>query len=172
MKPRRLLMGAAVVGAAALLLLGDRSPSNGVAEAVVRPKSRAPAPEGKPKVAGEPVIGHLLARAVLIGDAAELGGEGGSAFRGQDWAPAPVKAPPPPPPPPPTAPPLPFTFLGKAASAEGLEVYLVRGEKTYIVHPKEVIEGTYRIDAIVPPMMTLTYLPLNQVQQINIGVLD
>jgi hypothetical protein len=28
------------------------------------------------------------------------------------------------------------------------------------------------VDAIAPPHLTLTYLPLNQVQQLNIGVLD
>ena len=169
MKPRHIGMGLAVAVAAALLVFGDRSPSNGVAEAVVRPKSRAPAPEGKPKLAGEPAILRLQPRPDLMGEAGE-GFE--AAFRSQDWAPPPAKLPPAPPPPPPAAPPLPFTFLGKASSAQGLEVYLARGDKTYIVHPKEVIEGTYRIDAIAPPMMTLTYLPLNQVQQINIGVLD
>jgi hypothetical protein len=30
----------------------------------------------------------------------------------------------------------------------------------------------YRVDAIAPPILTLTYLPLNQVQQLNLGVFD
>ena len=79
---------------------------------------------------------------------------------------------PPPPAPPPTAPPLPFTYLGKAVGEGAWEVYLARGDKTYIVHPKEVVDGVYRVDAIAPPTITFTYLPLNQVQQLNIGVFD
>ncbi|HEY0063319.1 MAG TPA: hypothetical protein VGC21_14465, partial [Telluria sp.] len=76
------------------------------------------------------------------------------------------------PPPAPVAPPLPFTFLGKAVANGSWEVFLARGEQTYIVRNKMVIDGTYRVDAINPPNLTLTYLPLNQVQQLNIGVLD
>ena len=83
--------------------------------------------------------------------------------------PAPVA---PPPPPPPTAPPLPFTLIGKANENGAWEVYLARAGKTYIVKPKTVIDGMYRVDAIAPPFLTLTYLPLNQVQQLNIGAFD
>jgi len=70
------------------------------------------------------------------------------------------------------APPLPFAYIGKAAADGAWEVYLSRADKVYVVRLKTVIDGTYRVDAIAPPMMTLTYLPLNQVQQLNIGVLD
>jgi len=45
-------------------------------------------------------------------------------------------------------------------------------DKTYIVRTNTVIDGAYKVVAIAPPVMTLTYLPLNQVQQLNIGVLD
>jgi hypothetical protein len=41
-----------------------------------------------------------------------------------------------------------------------------------IVRNKSVIDGVYRVDAIAPPGMTITYLPMNQVQQLNIGVRD
>jgi hypothetical protein len=41
-----------------------------------------------------------------------------------------------------------------------------------VVRDKTVIDGTYRVDTIAPPVLTLTYLPLNQVQQLNIGVFD
>ena len=70
------------------------------------------------------------------------------------------------------APPMPFTFIGKAAADGAWEVFLARGDKTYVVRAKMVIDGTYRVDSIAPPFMSLTYLPLNQVQQLNIGVLD
>jgi hypothetical protein len=41
-----------------------------------------------------------------------------------------------------------------------------------VVHKGEQIEGVYRVDAIAPPTLTLTYLPMNQVQQLNIGVIE
>ncbi len=41
-----------------------------------------------------------------------------------------------------------------------------------MVRAKTVIDGVYRVDAIAPPLMSLTYLPMNLVQQLNIGVLD
>jgi hypothetical protein len=97
-------------------------------------------------------------------------------FGTQNWNPPP---PPPqavqeaaPPPPPPSAPPLPFIYLGKANEAGVWEVYLARADKTYIVKKATVIDGVYRVDAIAPPTLTLTYLPLNQVQTIHIGVLE
>jgi hypothetical protein len=52
------------------------------------------------------------------------------------------------------------------------EVYLARGEQTYVVKNHSVIDGVYRVDAIAPPTLTMTYLPMNQVQQLNIGVSD
>ncbi|MFS2020837.1 hypothetical protein ACEN88_30195, partial [Massilia sp. CT11-108] len=74
---------------------------------------------------------------------------------------------------PPTAPPLPFTFIGKSVGDGAWEVYLARGDRTYVVREKgAVIDGTYRVESIAPPVLTLTYLPLNQVQQLNIGVFD
>ena len=70
------------------------------------------------------------------------------------------------------APPMPFTYIGKAVADGAWEVYLSRADKTYVVRNHTVIDGTYRVEKIVPPLMSVTYLPLNQVQQINIGVFD
>ncbi|KQQ88884.1 hypothetical protein [Massilia sp. Leaf139] len=194
MKPRHLLMGAALVGAAALLAFGDNSPEGEVAEAVVR---TAPAADGKlaerartPAVLPAPAQGRsessasaapqaaphilrLLPRHALLapGDAKE----GADVFGSRDWTPPPAPPPAPaapPPPPPPSAPPLPFTLLGKALENGAWEVYLARAGKTYVVKPKTVIDGTYRVEAIAPPILTLTYLPLNQIQQLNIGAFD
>ena len=194
MNPRHLLMGLALAGAAALVAFGDNTPDDGIAEAVERapakpaavplPPSAAPVALQTPLQTGvkepgagrEPVIGRLLPRASLIGDEDDALGGGGDLFGRRDWNP------PPPPqpvqatlaqaPPPPSAPPLPFTYLGKAAVDGKWEVYLARGDKTYVVRDKDVLEGTYRVDAVAPPNLTFTYLPLNQVQQLNIGVLD
>lgn len=191
MSPRHIVMALALAGAAALVLFGDRTPADTVAEAVERkappmpaaaqapaapvaPAGAAPASPGR---AGEAAILRLVPRDELIGDA----GEGSfkskdGVFGGQNWNPPPPPPPPaelnPPPPPPPTAPPLPFQFLGKAAADGQWEVYLGRGEQTFVVRKGTQIDGSYRVDNIAPPTLTITYLPMNQVQQLNIGVIE
>ena len=193
MKPLHIVMGLGVLGAAALALFGDKTPSSSVAEAVERKPAVLTVATVAPAAAGErksgtggdrkagapaPMILALVSRAVLIGDGDDAMGRSADVFGRQDWTPPP----PPPsalergakaaPPPPPMAPPLPFTYLGKAAENGSWEVFLAIGDKTYVVRDKMVIDGIYRVDAIAPPNLTLTYLPLNQVQQLNIGVLD
>lgn len=126
-----------------------------------------------PGASAAPHILRLLPRHALVGLEGLKGGA--DTFGVRDWTPPPPPPPAPsapPPPPPPTAPPLPFTLLGKALENGVWEVYLARAGQTYIVKPKTVIDGTYRVDAIAPPILTLTYLPLNQVQQLNIGAFD
>lgn len=172
-----LLLGAALV--AGVLLIVDGGAGEDVVEAVERSAPAAPvaaAPAAKKPDAAEPAIARLIPRAELIGADDEAMGGGDVVFGAQNWNPPP---PPPaaveaeaPPPPPPSAPPLPFTYLGKANEGGVWEVYLARADKTYIVKDKTVIEGAYRVDAIAPPTLTLTYLPLNQVQTLNIGVLE
>jgi hypothetical protein len=197
MKPRHMALGAAVLGAALLAALGDRTPDTEVAEAVERPAAaprpmsvsasvptsapaRVAAMPGAATSKDQPVLA-LVPREVLLGDpdgqfGQDSGGKDGGAggFGRRDWSPPP---PPPqpqsaPPPPPPMAPPLPFTFIGKSVADGAWEVYLARGDRTYVVRADTVIDGTYRVDAIAPPVLTLTYLPLNQVQQLNIGVFE
>ena len=196
-KPRHLMLGLGLAGAALLALFGDRTPDGAIAEPVERPGARAaqaalvrtPAPAAAPRATPAPTsastptptpapapILALVPRDVLIGDADGAFGQGQGAagpFAHQDWTPPPPPPAAPPPPPPPTAPPLPFTFLGKSVGGGAWEIYLARGDRTYVVRDKgAVIDGTYRVDAIAPPVLTLTYLPLNQVQQLNIGVFD
>jgi len=189
MKPRHLLMAVALAGAGALVVFGDKTPAgSGVAEAVDRrpqptaalsaaPALPAPAPapaaNGAKPAAAEVQILRLLPRTELIGESGEGSfGGGGALFGSQNWTPPPPPPQAPPPPPPPQAPPLPFTFIGKAASEGAWEVFLARGEKTYVVRAQMVIDGVYRVDAVAPPMLKLTYLPLNLSQQLNIGVPD
>lgn len=194
MRPKHLIMGAALVGAAALVAFGDNSPDSSVAEPVARavpaldpglarraqtPAVLAPAAapiEARAQAPGAKAAPHILRllprHALVDGKGAK---EGADVFGSRDWTPPPPPPPAPvapPPPPPPTAPPLPFTLVGKANENGVWEVYLARAGKTYIVKSKTVIDGTYRVDAIAPPLLTLTYLPLNQVQQLNIGAFD
>lgn len=191
MTPRHLLMAAALIAAAGLVIFGDKTPPEGdVAEAAERRApaaaaqpataatatatvAAAPAPAGAKAAPAEVRIQRLLPRAELIGESGEdsFGGAGG-VFGSQNWTPPPPPPQAPPPPPPPQAPPLPFTYIGKAASDGAWEVFLARGDKTYVVRAQAVIDGVYRVDAVAPPMLKLTYLPLNQSQQLNIGVPD
>lgn len=184
MNPRHIAMGVALLAAVALVVFGDNAPESEVAEAAERKPARTStvaalaAPQRAPGAHSDPAILRLMARATLIGNGDEAMGAGQDVFGRRDWTPPPPPPPPvvsqvaPPPPPPPSAPPLPFTYLGKAAENGSWEVFLAIGDKTYIARDNMVIDGIYRVDAIAPPTLTLTYLPLNQVQQLNIGVLD
>jgi hypothetical protein len=93
-------------------------------------------------------------------------------FTSQSWTPPPPPAPPPSPPPPPVAPPVPFKYIGKKLEDGKWEVFVTIGNQAYVVREKTVLQGTYRIDSIKPPVLSLTYLPLQQVQTLTIGGID
>jgi hypothetical protein len=192
MKPYQIVMALALVAAAGLVLFGDNSPSADIAEPVARatgPSAAAPtatpaaaqaprattrsATDGKPQA--EAAILRLTPRTQLVGDAGDATfAQGEGVFGAQNWNPPPPPPPPPSktPPPPPMAPALPFIYIGKSVADGAWEVYLSRGGKTYSARVQTVIEGSYRVDKIAPPLMTVTYLPLNQQQQMNIGVFE
>jgi hypothetical protein len=103
-------------------------------------------------------------------------GETANAFESKSWyvpppppPPTPAQLLPPPPPPPPTAPPLPFSYLGRYDDSANPVIYLVRGDRVLLVHPGDVIEGTYRVEGIVGTTLGLTYLPLKIRQSLDIG---
>lgn len=180
MKPRHIVMGVALAAAAGLVLFGDKEPQTELAEPVERAAAatvtepvRSAAPSTR-KTGDDVAIARLIPRETLIGASGDRFGEGeNSLFARHDWTPPPP--PPsnePPPPPPPSAPPLPFTYIGKSLQDGVWQIYLARGDRTYLVQDGETIDGTYRVDAIRPPVLTLTYLPLEQRQQLNIGVFD
>jgi hypothetical protein len=96
----------------------------------------------------------------------------GDAFSQRDWTPPPPLPPPtlPAPPAPPQAPLLPFQFLGKQVADKQWTVFLGRQDRTYVIVVGDVIEDTYRVDSIEPPLLSLTYLPLMQPQTLSIGM--
>ncbi|CAB1369757.1 hypothetical protein [Denitratisoma oestradiolicum] len=87
-------------------------------------------------------------------------------FAPKDWTPP---LPPPAPAGAPSAPPLPFMFLGKKLEAEQWQVFLGRDERTYVAVEGDTMDELYRIESIRPPILTLRYLPLQQLQTLSIG---
>ena len=70
----------------------------------------------------------------------------------------------------PVAPPLSFQYIGKMVDADNrAAVFLEKQKRIFIVREGDAIEGNYRVDAIVPPVMTLTYIPLDEKQTMQIG---
>lgn len=202
MKPYQIAMALALAGAAGLVLFGDRTPATSIEEPLprsARPQpaqgsTAAPATAGaadagtsrRQGAGGQPggaahdvAILRLKPRTELVGEAGDATfGDGEGVFLGQNWNPPPPaptaaeQAAAQAPPPAPMAPPVPFRYFGKAAQDGAWEVYLARGDQTYVVRERSMIDGAYRVERIAPPLLTLTYLPLNQVQQINIGAID
>ena len=192
MTPRHQLLLAALLLAAGLVFFGDNRPE-GIVEAAPRAPvrvnpsassstslnassntssgTRSSTPSGPTNPAITVAIFRLEPRDSLMADGATAPAH---AFASHDWTPPAPPAPPPQPivPAPPIAPPLPFIYLGKVAANGEWEVFLARGEQTLMVRRALMIDGVYRVDAIAPPVLTLTYLPLNQIQQLNIGVSD
>ncbi|HEY8102396.1 MAG TPA: hypothetical protein VIF82_16780 [Burkholderiaceae bacterium] len=180
MTARHLLMAIGLGIAAWLAFLGDKTPSSSVAQPINRTATAGKAAArmaqttqrtttAANKTTQPPDIPALQDRDTLIGGA-HNGGTG--LFGSQSWMPPPPPPPKPMPPPPPMAPPLPFVYMGKKFDGASWEVYFGRGDNTYIVQENAVVDNTYHIDSIKPPIMTLTYLPLKQVQTLNIGGTD
>jgi hypothetical protein len=96
-----------------------------------------------------------------------------NAFESKSWY-VPPPAPPAPspaqaaPPPAPTAPRLPFTYLGQYQEGPKLVILLMQGERMLVVNEGDLIDATYRVDGIRGATLTLTYLPLNIKQLLNV----
>lgn len=73
------------------------------------------------------------------------------------------------PPPVATAPPVPFNYIGKYMEDGELVVFLGYKGKNLIVKSGDIIQQTYKIEDIKPPLLTITYLPMGIKQSIQIG---
>lgn len=70
----------------------------------------------------------------------------------------------------PVAPPLPFQYIGKMkGDGNRSAVFLENQGRIFIAGEGDTVESKYRVDTIIPPVMTLTYLPLNIKQTMQIG---
>jgi hypothetical protein len=81
-------------------------------------------------------------------------------------------APPPAPPPPPQAPPLPFTYFGKAVEDGRVTAFLARGENTYVAREGITLDGAYRVDRVDERVIVFTYLPLGMRQELSLGLAE
>ncbi|MDC7707925.1 hypothetical protein [Vogesella indigofera] len=157
-RQRWLLLGGALL-LTLLLAAGIGQPERGNEAAVVEPA--AVRPRGS-RVAppAELQVGSLasLPRDLGAGKVRDL-------FPVQSW----YVPPPPPKPAPPKPPPLPFTYLGKAVDDGQVSVFVAQGDRNLVVKTGDVIDGVYRADSILPPVMTFTYLPLQMQQTLEIG---
>ncbi len=162
-----------LAGAAWLAFFGDKSPANDAA-AVSLPTRAAPqraaAAAKEPAAARDNALLALLPREQLIPQAPASGTSAATRdlFSVRSWTPAPP-APAATPAAAPVAPPLPYVFVGKKLEGETWEVYLTRGDQTLVARAGETLEGSYRVESIQPPNLSLTYLPLGQVQTLAIG---
>jgi hypothetical protein len=68
----------------------------------------------------------------------------------------------------PTAPVFPYLYIGKKLENNVWEVYLSRGDQSFLAREGVILEGNYRVDTITPQRLTVTYLPLGQSQSLSI----
>jgi hypothetical protein len=67
------------------------------------------------------------------------------------------------PPPPPSAPPFPYQLVGRLTDGATRAV-LNNAQRSAVVGVGEVVDGQWRVDAVEPAGLRLTYLPLGQAQ--------
>lgn len=156
-------LAAVVVGLSLSLAQGQRT-ETAVVEAVL---ARPAAPAQRQSV-DRTTAGDLDVRRLRRAAAAS---EPGNAFSSRSWY-VPPPPPPPPPkvaPPPPSAPPLPFVYLGRYVEDGVPTFFLARGDRVLTVKEGDIVENLYRVDAVEGARMTLTYLPLDIQQTLDIG---
>ena len=174
MKPRVLLLTLGLVGAAALAVFGDRDPgaaASSVVEAVTRSAGAplTPAAQASPAPASATDILRLRDRPAFVRRTEQNLREHVVLFSAGNWEPPAPAKPVASPAQAATAPPLPYVYVGRKFQEGAWEVYLAAGEELRVVRRQTVLDARYRIDEIRPPVLSLTYLPLNLQQTMNIG---
>jgi hypothetical protein len=66
----------------------------------------------------------------------------------------------------------PFVFAGKLVDDGKIIVFLMDAQKNYSVVTGDILEDVWQVKSIVPPMMTIRYLPLKIDMQLQIGALS
>lgn len=78
-------------------------------------------------------------------------------------------APPPPPPQAEVAPALPFTVLGRYGDGQSNAVFLRFQERDLVVRTGDNFADHYKVESLDRSTLTLRYLPLNQLQQLDLS---
>lgn len=126
-------------------------------DAAPRRQAASAPPSAQVSSTGE--AGGLLERDPLVESKTDL-------FRFISFQPPAPKAlppPPPPPPPKPSAPPFPYQYFGRMVDVNGRTVtYLTRGDTLIPIHARQLLDNTYRIDAVTETQIVVTYVPLEE----------
>ena len=69
----------------------------------------------------------------------------------------------------PTAPPLPFTVMGSMHEGPGKVFFLRYGGQSFVIRVGDTLLEQYRVEAIEGDKLILRYLPLNQLQSLELG---
>ena len=160
------LWAAVLLGAAGLVLIESHGPQVAGIVDVVAPRAGSERNTGEAPAAAQPSSTDAMILAIRPRPAP---GEVEDAFPVRDWTPPPPPPPKPAAPPPPSAPPFPYMVFGKKLEDGAWHVFLRRDERILVVKTLDTIDNQYRVDEIRPPVMTLTYLPLEQRQTLSIG---
>lgn len=128
----------------------------------------------RPVAANAPVVANLDVLSIRARAADDTADRLGALFADAPWAakraaimadsPVPVA-----PPEPPRAPPLPFKELGRYEEAGRATVFLQYGDQNLVVHVGDTIASSYKVEEIAGSSMTLRYLPLDQVQTLELA---
>ena len=157
-------------------LFADKTPNDQVAPSksltVAAQKISTPAAASLATVKTDAMpLEALIDRSKLIGSDQSKSPKWRNLFESSSWTPPapPAKPLPPAVAPAPTAPVFPFQYVGKKLENSIWEVYLSRGDQSFLVREGGTLESTYRIDSITPQRLSVTYLPLGQSQSLSIG---
>lgn len=164
-KPQRWVWGALALtlGAAGWVAYQD-SLEGGTA--TVGPAARSAAPQDAPR---KPEHGAPAQAMPPLPEAyrprPQIAGAPQNLFNG-DPPPAPARAVSAPKP---TMPPLPFKYEGRLVEDGNAIVFLTAGGRNLAARAGDVLNGTWRVEAIQPTAMTFTYLPLKSEATLAIG---
>lgn len=178
MNARNVVIWSTLIGSAWLAIAGDRSSDTGIAQptkfvtASPRDSSNNRSNDAKgtastiPPDKDEQLL-VLLPRTQREDE--EVSRKETALFDQKSWAP-------PPPPPPPTAlvsrrpmaPPLPYQYVGKQWLDNRWTIFLARDDATYRARIGDLLDETYRVEAIDASVLVLRYLPLKQEQTLPI----
>jgi hypothetical protein len=156
---------AILAGVVAFIALGPKPNASEALPAVSTPIART-------KQASSPVSNGEKAKTQLLALRPRRDyGTGGDAFQVQEAKPIPVVAPVALSPIP-LEPMNPFEVIGKQRVGDHYTIFLSKGDETYAVTQDTLFADNYRVDSIEPPRLKVTYLPMSQQFEINIGVFD